>query len=361
MLTIKIKEEWIENLKLNSKRIALAEDKKEVDRVPIYLTFGGYWTANFAGYDNDVYFMNKRAQLDSQLKLSKRFYGAGKDAGYGLTGIFLDPGVITEASALGGEVYYEKESVPWVKPILNDYDDIKKLKKIDFNTGILKSLIDQYKWLKSKGYKPGFYPGIGPLDTAALLRGANNLLTDMYTNEKWVKELVDICADTMISIFRKEEKLNGGKLPGNRVLIGDDYPGMIGPENFKKFVYPYLKKIYESMESSYKRWFHSDADQAEYLVEYLIELGVNVFFAMSSKVNLRRIRKKFGKNICLCGNVSTMNLLNGTPESVEEECLNLMKDLDARKGAFILCPGGEIIKKTPEENIDALIFSTFKY
>ena len=111
MLPIKIKEEWVEDLKLNSKRIALAENKKEVDRVPVYLTFGGYWAANFAGYDNNVYFMNKRAQLDSQLKLSKRFYGAGKGAGYGLTGIFLDLGVITEASALGGEVHYDKESL----------------------------------------------------------------------------------------------------------------------------------------------------------------------------------------------------------------------------------------------------------
>ncbi|MDZ7837990.1 MAG: uroporphyrinogen decarboxylase family protein [Actinomycetota bacterium] len=67
-------------------------------------------------------------------------------------------------------------------------------------------------------------------------------------------------------------------MPDNRILIGDDYPGMIGPENFKKFVYPYLKQIYDNMSNSYKKWFHSDADQAEYLVRYLIDLGVDVFF-----------------------------------------------------------------------------------
>ncbi|MDZ7837991.1 MAG: uroporphyrinogen decarboxylase family protein [Actinomycetota bacterium] len=82
---------------------------------------------------------------------------------------------------------------------------------------------------------------------------------------------------------------------------------------------------------------------------------------MSSKVNLRRIRKNYETNICLCGILIPMDQLNGTPESVELECLNLMKELNAKKGSFILCPGGEIIKGTPVENIDALIFSVFKY
>jgi len=34
--------------------------------------------------------------------------------------------------------------------------------------------------------------------------------------------------------------------------------------------------------------------------------------------------------------------------------------MEAQKGAYILCAGGEIIKGTPQENIDAMIFSTFK-
>ncbi|MDZ7837988.1 MAG: hypothetical protein U5N58_08555 [Actinomycetota bacterium] len=39
---MKVRDERVEDLKLNSKRINLAENKKKVDRVPIYLTFGGY-------------------------------------------------------------------------------------------------------------------------------------------------------------------------------------------------------------------------------------------------------------------------------------------------------------------------------
>ncbi|MDZ7837989.1 MAG: hypothetical protein U5N58_08560 [Actinomycetota bacterium] len=58
---------------------------------------------------------------------------------------------------------------------------------------------------KVKGYNPVFYPGIGPLDAAALLRGANNLLTDMHVNENWVKELIGICADAMICIFKRKK------------------------------------------------------------------------------------------------------------------------------------------------------------
>ena len=106
---MKIEKDWIEELKSNPNRISRAEDKAENDRVPV-----------------------------------------------------------TEATALGGDVNYDKESVPWVKPVLNVYEDIKKLKKVDYGSGILKKLIDQYIWLKSKGFDPGFYPGIGPLDTASL-------------------------------------------------------------------------------------------------------------------------------------------------------------------------------------------------
>jgi len=347
-----IKDEWMQDLEANGRRINLVERKKSADRVPLYLSIGGYWGAEFAGFENDTYFLDREAQLQTQLKVKERFYG--------LTGIFIDNGVVTEASALGGEINYDKESVPWVKPILQDYDDMKKLKKFDPEKGILKSMGDQYRWLKSKGYDPGFYPGIGPMDTAALLRGANNFFMDMHTDHKWVDELMEISTETMIKVFKMEEELAGGMIPGGRLVIGDDYPGMVGPQHFKRFVYPWLEKIYSSFDSSYIKWWHSDSDQSEDIVKYLVELGVDVFFGMSPKVDVRRIRKDFGLDIAICGNVTPMNLRYSTPEKVEEECLELMKDMEAQKGAYILCAGGEIIKGTPQENIDAMIFSTFK-
>ena len=138
-----IKEEWKEDLKSNPDRISQVERKKIPDRIPLYLSIGGYWGAEFAGFENDTYFLDREAQLATQLKVRDRFYG--------LTGVFIDNGVVTEASILGGEINYDKESVPWVKPILEDYDDMKKLKEFDLEKGILKSMRDQYSWLKSKG------------------------------------------------------------------------------------------------------------------------------------------------------------------------------------------------------------------
>lgn len=77
--------------------------------------------------------------------------------------------------------------------------------------------------------------------------------------------------------------------------------------------------------------------------------------------NLRELKEKFGKKICLMGNLHTIKVMgNG---SVEEVIAASKKAIDdaAENGGFILSTGDQCPRETPEENIFAVIETARTY
>ena len=75
----------------------------------------------------------------------------------------------------------------------------------------------------------------------------------------------------------------------------------------------------------------------------------------SGNVNLKEIKRRFGKTMCLKGNINTTHfMLHATPEQIEEKCKRLIDDA-GEGGGFILSTGDQCGRDTPEANLFKMV------
>jgi uroporphyrinogen-III decarboxylase len=67
------------------------------------------------------------------------------------------------------------------------------------------------------------------------------------------------------------------------------------------------------------------------------------------------VKEKYGRKMCLKGNVHTIEtMLNGTERAVEQEVKRCINDA-SEGGGYVLSTGDQVPHMTPEENFVAFI------
>jgi uroporphyrinogen decarboxylase len=132
------------------------------------------------------------------------------------------------------------------------------------------------------------------------------------------------------------------------------------PEMFRKMGLPTLKKISRmSREAGIPTMMHTCGKSAK-LVEMLAEeTDINCINPLEAPpmgdVDLKELKQKYGKKLCLMGNLHTVEImLNGTPEDVERAAKQAIDDA-AEGGGYILSTGDQCGRNTPDENIFKLV------
>ncbi|MBN2413085.1 hypothetical protein JXQ31_15470 [candidate division KSB1 bacterium] len=75
----------------------------------------------------------------------------------------------------------------------------------------------------------------------------------------------------------------------------------------------------------------------------------------SGNVDLKEAKQRYGKKLCLKGNINTTNfMLMATPQQVEDKCKALI-DAAAEGGGFILSTGDQCGRDTPEANLFKMV------
>ena len=96
---------------------------------------------------------------------------------------------------------------------------------------------------------------------------------------------------------------------------------LFGPELFRKFFMKPYQRIIERLSKAGIRsfWVDSDGD-GEVLVPLWMEAGVNCFWPLeqASGMDPVRLRRKFGKDLTLCGGLDKMEIAKG-PKAIEKE------------------------------------------
>jgi uroporphyrinogen decarboxylase len=206
----------------------------------------------------------------------------------------------------------------------------------------------------------GLYYTVGPVDQAALLRGVTQFMDDLVHNPLLAHKILKVTTETSIAFLKALEE-RAGELPGRTIFIADDYGGFMSPSMFREFEMRYASEIYNSFSSDYLRMWHSDSDKILAIAHLLPEMRVNVIFAINGDVDIGKMKQEIGSKVCLIGNVHTLKvLLRGSRADVEEASRQCIRKA-AKGGGFVLAPGGEVIRGTPPENVEAIIESTAKY
>jgi uroporphyrinogen-III decarboxylase len=138
---------------------------------------------------------------------------------------------------------------------------------------------------------------------------------------------------------------------------------MFSPDFMEREYFPRLAYQFEPLKNAgIKITYHTDGDVTD-IIDGLIGAGVDALNPIepTSGMDLAAIKKRYGKNLVLVGNVDANVMTMGTPEDVERDVKRCIRDAGPGGGLFIDTGAGEIMPWYPLENVIALCEAVHKH
>jgi uroporphyrinogen-III decarboxylase len=332
------------------------------------------------GYTFEQYFNDPDIMVDVQMQFieyrdTRLFY----DHIMGLRNIDLalypDFQNVFEPNWLGCPVYYPGRTDPGAIPILTDenkYDYIKH--PIDPFAGLMGKAAEYYRYFKElqkKGYtykgKPLTYiwnygnGTDGPLTNACSVRGATEMCLDLYCDTEYAIELLDFITENTITRIKAARKEYGVPEKTPSFSFADDSIAMLSPEDYKRFILPFHKKLVSALSTGEKpNGFHLCGDATRHFKTIRDDLNVRSFDT-GFPVRHGALIKELGSEVQISGGVHVDILKSGGPEAVEKETKRILDEVKPLSRSFIIKEANNVSPRTPPENLLAMYNTVKKY
>ncbi|OGV48641.1 MAG: hypothetical protein A2017_02890 [Lentisphaerae bacterium GWF2_44_16] len=199
---------------------------------------------------------------------------------------------------------------------------------------------------------------------AMSMRGMENLMMDMASEPDMAHAVFDKICDYHLERVRRFLTVNKGMI--DILGIGDDVAGQDGMffsiDMWREYIKPCLRKAVElCREFNVIPYFHG-CGGFSVLYNDFIEMGIKCTGRLQTEAkgnNFARIKKEYGKNLCLWGAVDCQHILiERSPEEVREHVRELLRNNFDGTG-FIAGPTHSFTEDVPVENILA-VYETLK-
>ncbi|HBL84333.1 MAG: hypothetical protein A2Y17_07270 [Clostridiales bacterium GWF2_38_85] len=290
-------------------------------------------------------------------------------------GLYPDFQNVMEPNWLGCPIKYHDNNDPGTGSILNDenkYDYIKT--PLEPLSGIMGKAVEYYEYFKElqqKGYsylgKPiSFVYGAGagtdgPFTNACSVRGTTEMCIDLYCDTEYAMELLNYITENTITRIKAIRKAYGQPEKSDTFYLADDSIALLSLEDYKRFVLPFHKRLYEELSTGEKpSGIHLCGDATRHFKTMVEELNANNFDT-GFPVNHGALLQKLGRDVQISGGVHVDILLNGTPEQVAAETKRILEDVKPYSRSFVIKEANNLSPGTPPENIHAMYNTVKKY
>lgn len=195
------------------------------------------------------------------------------------------------------------------------------------------------------------------------LRGMANLMVDYYENGESLHRL----HDALCTLYCGHIRTAAARLRPDGFWTSDDLghqtQSMMSPEIFHEFLYPYYKRVGDTLRDvGMHFWLHSCGNNTE-LMEDLVSGGVDVFHPVQKHtMDERAVAAAFGDRMTFLAGIDVQHTLQEKdPDGVREEVRFLIDTFDRPEGGMCLGAGNGIVNGTPFENIRAFLDEAVTY
>jgi uroporphyrinogen decarboxylase len=318
------------------------------DTLPIGFIIDSPWLPKWYGINILDYFSNDELWLKANLKAIETF----PDVTF-LPGFWSEYGMCTEPSAFGAKCIFWKNEFPFAEKIINNPEDINKVKLPKPETDgllpfMLNRLLRAQSAIEITGHQIKFSVSRGPLNIASFLMGTTELMTTMMMDPELVHKLLRIITD-FLKAWHKLQWNSIHSIEG--IMMLDDIVGFMGEEEFKEFGYPYLKELYDI--KSKVKLFHNDAD-CSMSIKYYPELGINLYNP-GTHMTMNDMMYVTAHKMTILGNIPPRDVLAaGSPHQVKKAVRDLIEETVEHSRLMLSCGGG-MPPGVSTENIRAFI------
>ena len=162
-------------------------------------------------------------------------------------------------------------------------------------------------------------------ERATFMRGMENILLDIALNPAFVHDLLRGITDYIL----KTIEILCNRCTFDCIALSDDYGTqkamLMSPSDWRRFLKPLLAEIYAVGKDNGKVVFHHSCGNIEPVIGDMIDVGLDILHPVQPEaMDIRRLKKEFGRRISLCGGIRTQDLLpSGTPKEVAAEVREL--------------------------------------
>lgn len=232
-----------------------------------------------------------------------------------------------------------------------------------------RGLVEQAKWyydntdfaIAARSPSRGFF------DLGIQLLGFERFMTDMMLNKEFIHKFMHKMLEVLVGFY---DVLLDKAGPYIHIVetqgdLGHQNGPFMSPGLFKEFFKPYyteLNKFIKSKAPNVKIYTHS-CGSVEPLIYDLIESGIEVLNPvqpLAVGMDTSELKKKYGKDVVFHGGIDLQEALAGSPEMVEKEVKQRIKDL-APGGGYILAPANVVQSDVPIDNLILLFELAEKY
>jgi MtaA/CmuA family methyltransferase len=317
-------------------------DGRPVDSLPL-LPITMMFAADQVGVPYGQYTSDYRKLVEAQLRTAEKF-------GFDYVSCISDP--TREAADCGAAIQYYEDQPPAVDEtgaLLADKTALTRLKTPDpLGGGRMHDRVKAAALFRQKVGGQLLIEGWieGPCAEAADLRGINTLMLDFYDDPAFVRDLFDFILQMELA-FAKTQIEAGVDIMG----VGDAAASLAGPQFYEELIWPYEKKMFDSLHEMGTRIRLHICGDTNAILEPIGRLGWD-FVDLDYMVPVDKARAEMGPEQVLAGNLDPVRVLrNGTPESITEAIAECHRQAGDR---YIVAPGCEIPRDTPPENVLAL-------
>lgn len=282
---------------------------------------------------------------------------------YGYDGCVLDVDDATLAEACGARAIFRDDSVAAIDeahPALNDLRDIDDLKLPDPNSsGRLPEWLETTQRIMEAVGDHVFVMGRadqGPFDLLCLLRGPQEFMMDLLTEEpevihhamEWTTKAHIIFAKAMLEI-------------AHCTSMGDSYagPNLISPEKYTEFALPYEQQVVKAVQTGDKPYSIHICGNTTKIIDQMALTGSRIL-EVDWQMDMGKARAAIPKDVTIMGNIDPSDpLVIGTPEQVDQKAKEIIEKTAGRR--LILSSGCAMGANTPPENLAAMVQAAKKY
>ena len=194
-------------------------------------------------------------------------------------------------------------------------------------------------------------------ETAWYLRGMENLMCDMMTEDPIAEVLLDQVTDRAVQ--RAVSYVTAG---ADAIFLGDDIGMqrtiMMSRELYGTWIQPRLKRVIDAAKQinpDVLVFYHSCGHVTE-LIPNLIEAGIDVLNPVQPEcMGFKKIHEEYGDRLSFHGTIGTQSTMPfGTPDDVRRTVFENL-DIAGDKGGLYVCPTHMLEPEVPIENVIAYI------
>ena len=203
------------------------------------------------------------------------------------------------------------------------------------------------EFIRQKGdYAACFITRIGIFPTWLSL-GLENFSIALYENRVFVEAVLDLYVDWATVVADRVCRMGFDVFVSTDDMAFKTAP-FFSPKVFRELVLPRYQKIREKITLPWV--IHSDGNILPF-VDDLLDVGIaGIHPNEKGALDIRMMKERYGKRLCLLGNVDLNILGMGTPEEVENEVCGLIRDVGPG-GGYIVSSGNSLAGYLLPDNV----------